>query len=345
LLGSSAFILGEEVERFEADFASFCGVEHCVGLASGTAALTLGLQAAGIGRGDEVIVPAHTFAASALAVVHAGALPVFCDVELGTGLIDPASAAAALSPRTAVVMAVHLYGQICDMEALTLLADRRGLLLVEDAAQAHGARLNGRRAGAFGDFSAFSFYPSKNLGALGDGGAICTNDAEIAQRALELRNIGQRGKGEHVSLGYNERLDGLQAACLRVKLPHLDLWNAARRAHAQRYGAALGGVLGLLEEQPGAEPIYHVYPVRTLSRDALADSLADQRIEYGIHYTHAVHQQPMFSELPAASRPLELPIAERWAREELSLPMFAELSEAEVDRVIAACLSAALGQG
>jgi dTDP-3-amino-3,4,6-trideoxy-alpha-D-glucose transaminase len=345
LLGSSAFILGEEVERFEAEFASFCGVEHCVGVASGTAALTVGLQASGIGRGDEVIVPAHTFVASALAVVHAGATPVFCDVELGTGLIDPASANAALSERTAAIMAVHLYGQACDMEGLRSLANAHGLLLVEDAAQAHGARLNGRRSGGLGSFAAFSFYPSKNLGALGDGGAICTDDTAIAEGVRELRNIGQRRKGEHVSLGYNERLDGLQAACLRVKLPHLDGWNARRRAHAGRYGAALGGTLDLLQVRSGAEPVYHVYPARTPSRGELAQVLGNNGIQYGVHYSLAVHQHPMFSELPAESRPLELPIAERWARQELSLPMFAELSEAEVDGVIAACLSARADRG
>jgi dTDP-4-amino-4,6-dideoxygalactose transaminase len=341
LLDSSAFILGIEVEHFETEFGSYCGVEHCVGVASGTAALTIGLQAAGIGRGDEVIVPAHTYAASALAVVHAGAVPVFCDVELGTGLIDPGSAAAAVSARTAAIMAVHLYGQMCDMEALRSLADQHGLRLVEDAAQAHGAVHGGRRAGSLGDFAAFSFYPSKNLGALGDGGAICTDDAAIAARARELRNIGQRRKGEHVSLGHNERLDALQAACLRVKLPHLDRWNDARRAHAERYGAALADTFDLLQERPGGEPVYHVYPVRTPRRDRLALALAEERIEHGIHYSPAVHRHPMFTGLAAASRPVELGVSERWAREELSLPMFPELSESEIEPVIAVCLAAA----
>jgi dTDP-4-amino-4,6-dideoxygalactose transaminase len=343
VLGSSAFILGEEVERFEAEFADYCGAQHCVGVASGTAALTIMLQAAGIGRGDEVIVPAHTFAASALAVVHAGATPVFCDVDLESGLIDPASASAALSPRTGAIMAVHLYGRVCDMPALRSLAEDRGLVVFEDAAQAHGAALDGRRAGALGNAAAFSFYPSKNLGALGDAGAICTDNREIAQRARELRNVGQRRRGEHVALGYNERLDGLQAACLRVKLPHLDAWNAARRVHAGRYAAGLGQVLELAAERPGAESVHHLYPVRTASRDELSRVLADQRIGYGIHYFPAVHEQPMFGDLPSTSCPFDLATAERWAREELSLPMFAELSAAEVERVIAACLSVTSG--
>lgn len=337
LLDSSGFILGEEVECFEREFAAFCGVDHCVGVASGTAALTIMLQAAGIERGDEVIVPAHTFAASALGVVHAGATPVFCDVERGTGLLDPASAEAAISPRTAAIMAVHLYGQVCDMDPLRSLAAERHLLLVEDAAQAHGARLNGRRAGSLSDCAAFSFYPSKNLGALGDAGAICTGDATIAQRARELRHIGQRRKGEHVSLGCNERLDALQAAYLRVKLPHLERWNAERRAHARTYAAELGQALRLLEERRGAELVYHLYPVRTPTRDRLAATLAERGVEHGIHYNPAVHRHPMFSELPPACRPVELPAAEAWAREELSLPMFPELSEAEVQRVIDTC--------
>ena len=226
LLGSSAFTLGAELERFEAEFADYCDVGHCVGVSSGTAALSLMFRAHGIGPGDEVIVPGHTFIASALAVAHVGATPVLCDVDEGTGLIDPDAARAAVGPRTAAVLAVHLYGQACDMAAIEAFAKPRGLLVFEDAAQAHGARYQGRRVGSLGTASAFSFYPTKNLGALGDGGAVCTEDDVIAARIRRLRNLGQRAKGEHVELGYNERLDGLQAALLRVKLQHLDEWNA-----------------------------------------------------------------------------------------------------------------------
>ena len=261
LVGSSSFTLGEEVERFEQEFAAYCGVEHCIGVASGTAALSLTLIAAGVGRGDEVIVPAHTFIASALGVLHAGATPVLCDVEEGTGLIDPESAAACLSARTAAILPVHLYGQLCDMGALHALAERHGLFVLEDAAQAHGASEGASRAGALGRAGAFSFYPSKNLGALGDAGAITTRDPEIARRARELRNLGQRAKGEHVVAGFNERLDGLQAAFLGVKLRHLDRWNAARRTAASAYREALGDDVVLLEDRGSC--VYHLFPVKT----------------------------------------------------------------------------------
>ena len=222
LLRTSAYTLGTEVEQFETEFADYCESGYCVGVSSGTAALSLALRAAGIGPGDEVIVPAHTFIASALGAVHAGATPVLCDVDEGTGLIDPDAARAAVTSRTAAIVAVHLYGQMCDMDAIGAIAKSRGLFVLEDAAQAHGALYNGRRAGSFGDAGAFSFYPSKNLGALGDGGAVCTDDEMLAARLRRLRNLGQRTKGEHMDLGFNERLDGLQAALLRVKLPYLD---------------------------------------------------------------------------------------------------------------------------
>ncbi|MFL5886334.1 MAG: DegT/DnrJ/EryC1/StrS family aminotransferase, partial [Thermoleophilaceae bacterium] len=208
VLGASSFTLGEEVEGFEAEFADYCDARHCIGVASGTSALTIALVAAGIGPGDEVIVPAHTFIASALGVVHAGATPVFCDVDDDTGLIDAEAAADAVSDRTAAIVAVHLYGQVCDMAAVGSLAERHGLLVLEDAAQAHGATFDGRRAGSLGNVAAFSFYPSKNLGGMGDGGAICTDDDEIADVARQLRHLGQKAKGEHVRIGYNERLDG-----------------------------------------------------------------------------------------------------------------------------------------
>ena len=341
VLATSAFTLGEEVERFEAEFAGYCGVDHCVGVASGTAALTIALRAAGIGRGDEVIVPAHTFIASALAVLHSGAEVVFCDVDRGTGLIDVAAAADVVGPRTAAIIPVHLYGQPCQMNAVMALARRHGLLVLEDVAQAHGARVGSRMAGAVGTAGCFSFYPSKNLGALGDGGAICTTSAELAGRARELRNLGQRQKGHHVTAGYNERLDGLQAAMLRVKLRHLDRWNARRREHAEAYRALLGDHLRLLEERPQSTPVYHLFPVRVQMREAFRAQLSGFGIETGVHYAPAVPEQPPFQDRVWRSYPQ----AEAWAEQEVSLPMFAELEPQEIEYVAEACLSALTGGG
>jgi dTDP-4-amino-4,6-dideoxygalactose transaminase len=302
-------------------------------VASGTAALALALTAAGIGPGDEVVVPAHTFIASALGVLHAGATPVFCDVQRDTGLIDPDAIEAAVSPRTAAVIAVHLYGQACAMDAIGALARRRGLFVLEDAAQAHGASCDGRPVGSLGDAAAFSFYPSKNLGALGDGGAVCTGDAALAERVRQLRNLGQRGKGEHVVIGCNERLDGLQAALLRVKLPHLDGWNAERRKNAERLRAGLPQGLVALAERAQTPCVYHLFPIRHPQRDRLAELLRRAGVSVGLHYTPAAHRHPALAGLPPESRPVELPEAEAWAREELSLPMFAELMPEEVERV------------
>jgi dTDP-3-amino-3,4,6-trideoxy-alpha-D-glucose transaminase len=335
-----AFILGREVEEFEHEFAGYCRVAECVGVASGTAALALALRAAGIGPGDEVVVPAHTFIASALGVLHAGATPVFCDVEPDTGLIDPDSARAVVGPRTAAIVVVHLYGQACDMGRICAVARRHDLFVLEDAAQAHGARCEGEQVGSLGDAAAFSFYPSKNLGALGDGGAVCTGDPQLADRVRELRHLGQRGKGEHVTVGYNERLDGLQAALLRVKLPHLDAWNQARRAHAARLRDGLPDELVLLGERPGTPCVYHLFPVRHPERERLAELLRADGIQVGLHYSPAAHEHAAFAGLLAGSLPVELPHARAWAAEELSLPMFAELTDAETERVLEACTAA-----
>ena len=335
VVGSSGFILGSEVEAFEADFAAYCGVAHCVGVASGTAAIGIALRAAGVGAGDEVIVPGHTFIASALGVLHAGATPVFADVDGETGLLDRA-AETVVTPRTAAILPVHLYGQVCDMDAITELARRHGLFVLEDAAQAHGADDGGRRAGGLGDAAAFSFYPSKNLGALGDGGAICTDDAGLAERARELRHLGQRGKGHHVEIGVNERLDGLQAAFLRAKLPYLDGWNDARRSLARVYDELIGenSATRLLVPRPGSRCVYHLYPIRVRDRDATAQRLEDAGIATGVHYHPAAHRHPAFASLPPASRPITLPMSDAWAQEELSLPMAAELTVDEVKRVV-----------
>ena len=332
---SSAFILGEEVERFEEEFAAYCGVRHCVGTASGTAALTLALLAAGIGRGDEVIVPAHTFVSSAFSILHAGAVPVLCDVEDGTGLLDVGSADAVTSERTAAVIAVHLYGQLCDMEAVGGFAERRGILVFEDAAQAHGASDGGRRAGALGTAAGFSFYPSKNLGAIGDAGAITTDDAAIAERARSLRNLGQRTKGEHADVGFNERLDGLQAAVLRIKLERLDEWNRQRRLRAASYVDALDGAARVLDVRNPDACVYHLFPVRVWDRDGLQSRLADVGVETGVHYSRALHGHAALRDVCITN--CEVPNSDAWAALELSLPIYPGLADADIKRVATVC--------
>jgi dTDP-4-amino-4,6-dideoxygalactose transaminase len=338
LLSTSAYTLGIELEQFEAEFADYCETGYSVGVSSGTAALSLALRAAGIGPGDEVIVPAHTYIASALGAVHAGATPVLCDVDEATGVIDPEAARAAITPRTAAIVAVHLYGQMCDMDAVNEIAKSSGLFVLEDAAQAHGALDKGRRAGSLGDAAAFSFYPSKNLGALGDGGAICTDDEVLAARLRRLRNLGQRSKGEHVELGFNERLDGLQAALLRVKLPHLDGWNEARRTWAQRYRELLLAEVTLVEERPESPCVYHIMPARFEDRDAVSAALRARGIETGIHYDRAVNAHPALEGI--VTRGGDVPAARAWAAEELSLPMHPELTAAEVEYVAEAVIDA-----
>ncbi|MDQ3740113.1 MAG: DegT/DnrJ/EryC1/StrS family aminotransferase [Actinomycetota bacterium] len=335
VLDTSAFILGREVDEFEREFAAYCGTADSVGVASGTAAITLMVQATGIGPGDEVVVPAHTYVASALGVAHAGATPVFCDVDPDTGLIDPAAADAAITERTAAILCVHLYGQVCDMRAMAAVAERHGVALLEDGAQAHGATWDDRRAGSFGRAAAFSFYPSKNLGALGDGGAITTSDPAVAAKARELRNIGQRAKGEHVSLGWNERLDGLQAALLREKLPHLDRWNADRMRAAAALERALPEEARPLVQRPESPSIFHVFPIRVGDRDAVAEHLASRGIATGVHYSPAVHRQPPF--LVHGHAEDAFPAAAAWAAQELSLPMFPGLTDEQVARIGEAC--------
>lgn len=339
------FILGAEVAEFEREFAAYVGTEHAIGVNSGTAAIAIALAAAGIGPGDEVIVPAHTFIASALGVVHAGAMPVFCDVDERTGLIDLRSAAAVVGDRTVAIVPVHLYGQVCDMDAIARFAASHGLAVIEDAAQAHGARWGDGRAGSFGLASTFSFYPSKNLGGFGDGGAICTSDPAIAERARRLRNLGQLGKGDHHVAGSNERLDTIQAAVLRVKLPLLDGWNAGRVQAARAYCTRLPEEVQTLPVRDRCEDVHHLFPVRLADRDKVAERLAAGGIGTRVHYSPAVHQQPPFVDTPRAE---ELGRAEEWAASELSLPMFAGLTEGEVERVcgaLASCLGASVAAG
>jgi dTDP-4-amino-4,6-dideoxygalactose transaminase len=338
VIDASAFVLGSEVAAFEDEFAAYCGVSHCVGVGSGTAALTLTVQALGIGPGDEVIVPAHTFVSSALAVLHAGATPVLCDVLPGTALIDPASAESLVSNRTAAVMAVHLYGQACDMDALSALSSAHGLALIGDAAQAHGARWRDRQVGRLGTIACFSFYPTKNLGALGEGGAITTDDAQLATRLRALRDLGQSRKGEHDLPGYNERLHGLQAALLRIKLPHLDAANAARRRHAAAYRAGLEPHVRLVEETAASPSVYHLFPIRVDERAATAERLANVGIQTGVHYHTALTGHAALAGRAQVREPV--PEAESWAAQELSIPMFAEMTSAERAHVVAACLHA-----
>ena len=326
------YVLGADVAAFEEEFAAFCGVRHAVGVDSGTSALELALRARGIGPGDEVITAANSFVASAFAISSVGATPVFVDVDPATALIDPPLVAAAVTPRTAAIMPVHLYGQPADMRAIRAIADADGLAVIEDACQAHGARDGARRAGALGDVAAFSFYPAKNLGAHGDGGMLVTDDDEIADRARLVRNYGQRVRYRSDVVGANRRLDTLQASMLRVKLPHLDAWNAARRAHAARYDAALAGLRLLAPVvREGVQHVWHLYVVRVPERDAVRERLTASGVDSGIHYPIALHLQPAYADL--GYRPGDLPVAERWAAEVLSLPMYPELPGDVPERV------------
>jgi dTDP-4-amino-4,6-dideoxygalactose transaminase len=309
-------------------------VRHAVGVSSGTRALTLALTAAGIGPGEEVIVPAHAPITCALGVLHAGATPVLCDVRADTGLIDIASATEVTGGRTAAVLAVHLYGQVCDMDELRAFADRHGLLVVEDAAEAPGARFEGARAGSLGDVAAFSFHPRRNLGSLGDGGAVLTDDGVIAARVRRLRDLGRRRDGEHVEIGFEDRLHDPQAAVLRVKLRHLDEKNAARRAWAALYSTVLPAAATTLWEHPRGECVYHLFPIRVSNRDVVLERLRELRIDAGVHYAPALHEQPVLAGHRLAHGGVGA--TEEWAAEELSLPMFPELTAEEVHRVGAA---------
>jgi dTDP-4-amino-4,6-dideoxygalactose transaminase len=341
---STQYVLGEELTRFEEEFATYCRARYCIGVASGTAALQLALEALGISKGDEVIVPANTFIASVLPVLRLGASPVLVDCDESTATIDVDRVAAAIGSRTKAVVAVHLYGQPADVDPLLELCGRHGLALVEDACQAHGARYKGRRTGGLGNVAAFSFYPSKNLGALGDGGAVTTDDEDLAKRIRQLSDFGRTDdKYLHVVQGWNERLDTIQAAVLRVKLSHLDGWNALRREHAATYERALArSSLRLPETAPWAEHVWHLYVVRTARRETIRAALAAQGIETGLHYPLPLPFQPVLERLGHVRG--EFPVTEGWANELLSLPMFPELEPDEIaliGEVIADCETAA----
>jgi dTDP-4-amino-4,6-dideoxygalactose transaminase len=337
VIDRTAFILGAEVALFEAEFANYCGVQHCVGLGSGTSALEIALMALGIGSGDEVIVPANTYIASASAVSRVGATPVLVDVDPTTSNIDPNLVEAAVTARTRAILPVHLYGRPAEMESILDIARRRKLFVVEDAAQGHGAKYRGAHVGGLGDLAAFSFYPGKNLGAFGDGGAITTNDGELAERVRLLRDFGQTKKYHHVLKGTNSRLDTIQAAILRVKLPHLDAWNAARRVAAARYTDHFRGDGAIVtpEVAPHLESVFHLYVIEVPNRDEVGASLTEAGIEFGIHYPVPIHLQPAYSDL--GHRVGSFPNTEHLAKRIISLPMFGELTSEEVDTV-AACV-------
>jgi dTDP-4-amino-4,6-dideoxygalactose transaminase len=333
VIETTSFILGPEVRAFEEAFAAYCHAQHAVGVSSGTAAIELVLRALGIGPGDEVITTPLTFIATAEAISMAGATPVFADVDPSTFNLDPDRAEAAVTPRTKAILPVHLYGQPAAMDRLAPIARQNGLALVEDAAQAHGAELHGRRTGSLGYAACFSFYPGKNLGCYGDGGAVVTDDPSLAAKVRKLRDHGRSSKYVHDELGFGHRLDALQAAILSAKLPHLDEANQARRRLARRYGELLADTdLVLPAEPPGVDSVYHLYVVRTPQRDAIIAALRSQGIEAGVHYPLPLHLQPAYEFLGYTRG--TFPVAEAAAEQVLSLPLFPEMTIAQQGRVV-----------
>lgn len=327
------FVLGQDVKDFEKEFASFCQADYAVGVDSGYSALELIMRAYNIGPGDEVITAANTFIATVLAITNTGANPVLVDIDPDTYNLDPAKLEAAITPATRAIMPVHLYGQTADMDTILKIARQFGLLVIEDAAQAHGARYKNRRAGSLGDAAAFSFYPGKNLGAYGDGGAVVTNDADLAERVHMLRDLGMRVKYHHEIKGFNHRLDTMQAAVLRVKLRHIDDWNVARRLVARQYDEQLADLPLLTPFSPNwAEHIYHLYVIRTQNRDALQRHLMEAGIASGLHYPIPIHLQLAYQELGYHEG--DFSITEQYAKEILSLPMYPELEPEAVDYVV-----------
>jgi dTDP-4-amino-4,6-dideoxygalactose transaminase len=332
------FILGEDLRLLEREFAEYCDVPYAIGVASGTDALYLACRALDLSKGDEVIVPAMTFASTAFGVSLTGAQPVPVDVQAEDALIDPGRIEAAITPRTKAIIPVHLYGNCADMAAVWTIAKKHSLMVIEDAAQAHGAVYAGKRAGSLGDIGCFSFYPGKNLGAYGDGGLVTTARGDLAERIKVLRNCGSRAKYHHEEIGLNSRLDTLQAAILRVKLKRLDEWNAARRRIAARYDAALSGVSGIDRTRHAEGSVHHLHVVRLANRDAVLEALNARGVGAGIHYPFAVHELTPYASL--GYRPGDFPIAESWARRCLSLPIYPELTSSGVDLCVAALKSA-----
>ena len=337
VLGRCDFILGEDLRLFELEFAEYCDVSYALGVASGTDALYLACRALGLGKGDEVIVPAMTFAATAFGVSLTGARPVFVDVRAEDGLIDPDRIEAAITSRTKAIIPVHLYGQCADMTAVCNIAAKYSLTVIEDAAQAHGANYAGKRAGSLGDIGCFSFYPGKNLGAYGDGGLVTTARRDIAERIEVLRNCGSPIKYHHEEIGVNSRLDTLQAAILRVKLGRLDEWNAARRRIAAYYDCALKDISIIERTRHGDGSVHHLHVVRLANRDRVLKALNARGIGAGVHYPFALHELKAYA--PLGHGPGAFPIAEDWARRCLSLPIYPELTLSRAEACVAALKS------
>ena len=338
-LRSGRYALGPEVEAFERAFAAYCGAKHAVAVNTGTSALHLALLAAGIAPGDEVITTPATFVATVAAIRYAGATPVFVDIDPERWTLDPSKLEAAVSPRTRAIVPVHLHGRLADMAAIVAIARRHGLKVIEDAAQAHGAFRGEVGAGSFGDAGCFSFYPGKNLGACGEGGAVTTDDDAMAETMRRLRDWGQEGRYNHVLEGFNYRMDAVQGAALRVKLQRLQSWTDARRRIAARYHALLDGSgIGLPAPSGPDDHSYHVFAVRTPARDRIRALMTTAGVETGLHYPRPVHLQPAYATLGYGRG--DLPEAEALASETLSLPMFPELSDAQVQQVAESLLHA-----
>ena len=332
VLDSCAFTLGPEVAAFEQEFATYCSSKNCIAVNSGTSALHLALLAANIGPGDEVITVPHTFVATVSAIHYAGAKTVFVDIDPRSFTMDPTKLEAAITPKTKAIIPVHLYGQPCDMDPIMEIAKRHNLVVIEDAAQAHGAEYKGRRVGSIGDMGCFSFYPGKNLGAYGEGGAVTTDNAEYTRTIRMLRDWGAEKKYHHVLKGYNYRLEGIQGAVLRVKLRHLEAWTKGRQAAAARYDAGLKAAgVATPEVMPYARHVYHIYAVRTPNRQQWMDTLNALGIQTGIHYPTPVHLLPAFADLGYKAG--QFPHSERAANEVMSLPMFSELTPEQTTEV------------
>jgi len=335
VLQSCEFVLGEEVAAFEEEFAAYSGARFGIAVNSGTSALHLALLAAGVGPGDEVITVPFTFVATVAAIRYTGARPVFVDIEPCSFTMDPAQVQDAITPRTRAIVPVHLYGQPTDMDPVLEIARRHGLIVIEDAAQAHGAEYKGRRVGSIGDLGCFSFYPAKNLGAYGEGGMVVTKDPDHARTIRMLRDWGQERKYHHVLQGYNYRMEGLQGAILRVKLRHLEAWTQARRSHAAMYDKLLADSgVQTPSVMPYSRHVYHIYAVRIAQRDGVEQTLHRQGIQAGIHYPIPVHLQTGYAALGYKSG--DFPFTEEAADEVLSLPMYPEISRAQLELVCAA---------
>lgn len=333
VLENAQFALGPAVEGFERDFAAYCGTAEAVAVNSGTSALHLALLAAGVRPGDEVITVPFTFVATVAAIEYAGAKPVFVDVDPDYCTMDPSALERAITPRTRAVMPVHLFGQPADMDPIGDIARRHKLVVIEDACQAHGAEYKNRRAGSLGDIGCFSFYPGKNLGAYGEGGAAVTSNPQYAEKMRLLRSWGEKTRYEHVVRGFNYRMDGIQGAVLGVKLRHLESWTEARRGHAATYNRLLAGSFARPPaDRPGVRHVYHVYAVRLQQRDAWRAHLTENGIQTGIHYPVPIHLQPAYRDL--GYRRGDFPVSERVAAEVLSIPIFPELNEGQINTVV-----------